>query len=302
MKILLGLIGLLIFTSTLCAQSATTVTGTFVGSNGTAATSGYVEFQVQPKVGSVLYYVSGTGVIAPTTSRCGINSSGQLKNLALSGVCSIWGNAVLTPANTTYTIVIAPNGTVQQTVNRLLISGSTYSLSSPVFSSPTTLVPQYQTITTQPIYVNLIPAAANTYTVGTALLPYAAMYVNSVFASNIGGPLDSLVSTLLSGTTLTYTNGTITTLAASTLSGTTATYTTGNFTTLNASGTSTFGTTVFSGTGTVAAITGGLNVIGSTNLGITNITTAGLRLGGYTMAVSTADSCGTGFRCVRVPN
>lgn len=188
------LFGLLLLPSVLQAQTMTTVTGVIQGPTGVPATTGYVEFQLMPASNAVTYYVNGVGVIAPTKSRCGINSSGNVLSLLLSGPCQVWGTGTISPANLTYTVVYAPNGTIAMSVARQNITGATYSLNSPAFVNPVSIVPQYQTITTQPIYVNLIPAANNAYTVGTASLYYNSGYFRNLFADNINGAITSITA------------------------------------------------------------------------------------------------------------
>lgn len=171
----------LLFAVGALAQSPVTVTGTVQAPNGALATSGYVQFDLQPASTGVLYYVSGTTVLAPQSAQCGINTSGQIEDLALTGACTVWGNDVITPGNTAYQVTFAPNNTVASIVSNVLITGSTYNLNTPVFSNNVKIVPQYQTITTEPIYVNLLPSANNVYDVGKNGLQYAAGYFGNLF-------------------------------------------------------------------------------------------------------------------------
>lgn len=179
--LLLGL--LLAFSSTCRAQSQTIVTGTVQGTTGVLATSGYVTFTVKPTSASILYYVAGLNILVPT-GRCGINGSGVIKNLALSGDCLVWGNDVITPGNTTYDVQFFPNSVPGQLIHQLLISGTTYSLSAPVFAPQVQINPQYQTIRTSPIAVNLIPASDNVFNIGQAGLRYANGYFNNLTVTN----------------------------------------------------------------------------------------------------------------------
>lgn len=175
---------LLLFSLAAAAQTPVTVTGTIQDATGNLATSGSVQFQLKPSSSGVVYYVSGTTVIAPTSATCGINSSGQVKNNSLTGDCQVWGVDVITPANLTYTVCYKPGGVQTSCVAQQSIVGTSYNLNSPVFVNPVSIVPQYQTITTQPIAVNLLPQAAHAFTVGSAPLPYAAGYFDNLF---IGG-------------------------------------------------------------------------------------------------------------------
>src|SRR5437660_9006117 len=109
---------LLIWTAPLFGQTQTTVTGNIGG-----ATSGYVEFRLQPRGSSTLFFIQGTQVLAPQTFRCTINGSGNIVATA-GGPCLVWGNTVISPGNTTYTLAIAPGNSVSNTVPNLCISGS----------------------------------------------------------------------------------------------------------------------------------------------------------------------------------
>src|SRR6266446_528573 len=100
------------------AQSQTTVTGTILTPAGVLATSGTVTFSIKPSSASILYYVSGLNVIAPTVGTCGINASGLVKAQAnLANPCLVWGNDVITPGNTTYDVQLNPNGVRAQLIH-----------------------------------------------------------------------------------------------------------------------------------------------------------------------------------------
>lgn len=172
MALLLGRIGIS------QAQTQTTVTGTVDG-----ATSGYVEFRIMPWSTGVQYYVAGATIIANQTTRCGIDTFSQVKNTALTGPCLVWGNNLISPANTTYTVVYAPANTIRNTVARQNINGTTYDLTRPVFAPVVNLVPQYATITTSPIAANIIPAAGSQFNLGSSQYPFAGAYIDQVFAS-----------------------------------------------------------------------------------------------------------------------
>lgn len=170
-------------------QVQVAVTGTIVG-----ATSGTVQFKLMPWSTGVHYTVPVIGTLANQTWICGINGSGAVVNLLLSGPCLLWGNDVISPGNTTYTVVFQPNGQQTNSVALEQITGNTYSLNSPVFGPNVKIVPQYQTITTSPIAVNLVPVTPHTFNIGSAGLPYAAAYIDQLFASNLNMPLTSITA------------------------------------------------------------------------------------------------------------
>jgi len=163
----------------------TTVTGVVQDPSGDVAGSGYVEFRLVPGAASQPYRVSGTAVIAPMRVRASINSSGQVK--AVDGVSDleIWGNDLLQPANSTYQLVFAPNGTPRQTVNGYLISGATYDLSDPVFQSDYEINPVSTPLRGVPVEGNLIPLAPSVFSVGSAELPYAEGHFDELFVDNL---------------------------------------------------------------------------------------------------------------------
>lgn len=169
------------------AQTKTTVVATINAADGSLATSGTVTFTIKPTSASILYYVSGLNVIAPTKGTCGINASGVLLNLALSGPCLVWGNNVITPGNTTYDVQFFPNKLPTQLIHQMLIFGTTYSLSSPSFAPTVQINPQYQSIFTFPLAANILPAAPHVFNVGQAALPYAAGYFDNLFVSSCTG-------------------------------------------------------------------------------------------------------------------
>lgn len=193
------LLGLLWCCPLIHGQSKTTVTGTVQGPTGVAATSGYVEFRINPASSSVAYRVTGTTALAPQSSRCLINATGQVVAATGVGACQVWGNTVIQPASTCYDIAIAPQNTVRSTIQRQLISGAGYDLSTPVFCPNVNLVPQYQTITTAPIAANLVPAADRAFNLGDSGHYYAQAYIDALSAGSIGD-LDSLNVKLFNNT------------------------------------------------------------------------------------------------------
>jgi len=127
------------------------------------------------------------GVLAPQQTTCAIQSNGTLKNAASTGVCTVWGNDVISPANTTYQVQFKPGNVLTNTVSQQCITGSTYSLNAPKFCPVTNIVPQYNTITTSPITSNIVPATPHVFTLGNAQAPYAAIYVDNIFGAGVGG-------------------------------------------------------------------------------------------------------------------
>jgi hypothetical protein len=167
------------------AQSPVTVTGTVYDNTGHLATSGFVQFTLSPASQSLLYYVTGIGLIAPQNTSCAINASGLIKDfINLANPCQVWGNDVISPGNTTYVVALAPGGTITQTIRQLQISASCTNLNIPCFVNPVSIVPQFQTITTNPIAVNLIPQVDNVFNVGQAGFRYANGYFTNLTVTN----------------------------------------------------------------------------------------------------------------------
>lgn len=171
----------------LLAQVQTTVTGTVSG-----ATSGYVEFRLQPASSSIQYYVVGTVVLAPQTKRCAIDGSGAVVAIGGVGACQVWANTSISPANTTYTVVFAPAGVVTNTVARHLISGATYNLTTPTFAPAVSIVPQYLSLITAPIAANLTPSADKVFNVGASNRYYGAGYFDNLFVNNLSAVTSSV--------------------------------------------------------------------------------------------------------------
>lgn len=168
------------------AQTQTTVTGTVVDPAGNLATSGYVTFTIKPAAASILYFVLNINVIAPVSGQCGINSSGQVMSVSNpANPCLVWGNDVITPGNTTYTVQFFPNGIAGQLINQLLITGTTYSLQAPVFTPQVQINPQQTSIRANPFQTNIIPVADNVFNIGSPSYRFAAGYFGSLFATNI---------------------------------------------------------------------------------------------------------------------
>lgn len=284
------LIFALLFAVRASAQTQTTVTGTIQTPAGTLATSGTVTFTIKPSSASILYYVSGLNVLAPGVGTCGINASGQLKNAALSGACLVWGNDVISPGNTTYDVQFYPNGVSARLIHQMLISGTTYDLSTPVFANQVSITPQFTTVFAAPISANIVPVSDNVFNVGSSGKRFANGYFTNLTVTNsfaftnltVTGPLhvtgastlDGLV-TVGAGITGTGDTGTLT--AGTGLLGTTNTWTakqtftggagfTGTLTgTPSATGLWTFGAGI-TGTGTTGALTPGSGILNAANV------------------------------------
>ena len=172
------------------AQTPVTVTGTITDSGGNLATSGTVEFDISPTSSNIQYYVPGTTSIAPQAVICNISAVGTLVSKSGSGPCTVWGNDLIAPANTTYTVVFSPNGALNNSVPQEYISGSTYNLNSPIFAPQVSIIPQYSSITAPVIQGNLIPALNNSFTIGNAQAFYAnAFFSNLTFPASWNGCL-----------------------------------------------------------------------------------------------------------------
>jgi len=267
----------LLWSRTAFAQTEVIVTGQVIN-----ATRGYVEFRLMPWSSSIHYYVPTVGVIASQSSRCGIDATGQVVNTALNGPCEVWGNDAIMPANTTYTVVFAPNNTVTQTVPQESITGQVYKLNQPVFAPIVKLVPQYATITSPPLQANLLPAANNAYTIGAQGAYYAAGYFTQLFTQNFNS------TGTFSATQITATNITATgTLTANAF--TIANLNVNSLTVSNSNlGTAQATTLAVTGTSTLAAtnITGTLNVSGG--LGVNSISGTSATFGTLTVTGQTS--------------
>lgn len=170
----------LLITSLCWGQSPVTVTGTIQDETGNLATSGTVTFALQPQNTGVQFFINNVTVLAPTTATCGINGSGQVKNNALSGACQVWGNDVISPANTTYCVTYAPGGNITNTVCNELINGSNYNLNTPVFAQILPITPQVTAISTSALNGNIIPVANNVFTLGSTNFRYANAFINNL--------------------------------------------------------------------------------------------------------------------------
>ncbi len=158
------------------------MTGTVQNVAGNLATSGTVEFQLQPNANSLAYRVTGTAIIAPNSVVATINASGQLKAENGTDPLELWGNDTISPANTFYRAKFFPDGVATQTWNLLLINGASYDLASPQFYEPADFVPNESPPRFQQIESNIIPAYDSQYVLGTDQKYFATAYIRQVFA------------------------------------------------------------------------------------------------------------------------
>ena len=252
---------LLMFATLGFAQTKTTVTGVVQDASGNLATSGTVVFNLSPQNSGIIYFVTGTGIIAPQTGTCGIDGSGNIKNLALSGVCQVWGTDLIQPANLTYQVAFFPNGvgSPTNTVAQQCITGATYDLSNPKFCPVIKPTPQGAVVITSPIQNNLIPSADAVFSLGSASLRYANIFASTgTFTNPISAPnLPAGTINTGTGTTNTipkFTNGGAGTLGNSSLTDNGTNVSTGEVMLalgLNLGSTGLLSTTAQSGTGSL---------------------------------------------------
>jgi hypothetical protein len=245
-------------------QTKTTVTGVVQDASGNLATSGTVVFTLSPQNNGVIYFVTGTGIIAPQTGTCGIDGTGNIKNLALSGTCQVWGTDLIVPANLTYQVSLFPNGvgSPTNTIPQQCITGATYDLSNPKFCPIIKPTPQFASVITSPIQNNLIPSADNVFTLGSPSLRYSNIYAangnfTNVTALNIpAGTINTGAGT--TNTIPKYTNGATGVLGNSSITDNGTTVATPEALTalsLNLNSTGLLSTTAQSGTGSLCMTT-----------------------------------------------
>lgn len=167
----------------------TTVTGTVMGTDGHLATSGKVQFDLRPYSQAANYRIVNNYVIGIATKiTCAIDSSGHIMDsVVITNPCMIWGNDMITPQNTTYTVTYFPNGTQTQTVPQVYITGATYDLSCPTFVPVNNVLPpEYSTLNIPPINASVIPEVNNLFWFGTQDKMYAGGYWHDLYLPNQG--------------------------------------------------------------------------------------------------------------------
>jgi hypothetical protein len=157
------------------------------GTNGVPATSGYVQFDLQPSSSAILFYVQNTTTLVPQSGQCGINGSGQIKALDLTDPCLVWGNDVIIPANTLYRVTFAPNNTPTNYVSNIQINSICTNLNLPCFGPIVSLVPQSAIVITPQVQSNLIPTANNVFNLGAPSFYYASGYIRHLFGTDFTG-------------------------------------------------------------------------------------------------------------------
>lgn len=186
---------LLFLLMTGCAFGTTaTITGTITDLSGALVTSGQVTFSLQPSVDTT---ISGVTRFVPSTTTCGINGSGLVKNLALGGACVVTTNTSLTPSGTSYLVCIWP-GNVKTSCFVTYITGDV---------DITTVNP---TPTTSPLY-NLVDTLNNqtiagnkTFSGTTTLSGNAAIGGNETVAGTLGVTgASTLTGAVAAGSTMT---------------------------------------------------------------------------------------------------
>lgn len=116
-----------------------------------------------------------------------IDANGELKAEDGTSDFELWGNDTIAPSNTAYDVILAPEGVVTQTVLNLLISGTTYDLSEPVFAPEQVLSPEYATSYSDIQRANILPAADDVYSIGAQGLRWAVGYFAVLYADMITG-------------------------------------------------------------------------------------------------------------------
>lgn len=172
------------------AQTPALVTGKVFDTGGNPATSGYVQFDIQPNASSIQFFVENVGSIAPPSVQCPIDGSGNIS-------CNVWGNDVITPANTTYVVTFAPGGNISNVVNSECIHGASYNLNHPIFCPNVQVNPQQAIIRANPFDTNIIAVAPDVFNVGSPTTYWAAGYFDNLFAHHI--TTDTLTVTTING-------------------------------------------------------------------------------------------------------
>lgn len=157
-----------------------TINGTISDAGGNPATSGTVVFDIQPQSSSIQYYIPGLTTLAPQEVTCNIQSDGTLL-ATTTGPCKVWGNDLISPANTTYTVTFNPNGqNTNQVAQECIATPGPYNIDSPVFCPVVSIIPQYSQITAPVIQGNIIPNVNGVFTFGNSQAYYANIYTHTL--------------------------------------------------------------------------------------------------------------------------
>jgi hypothetical protein len=174
----------LLFLTSLCfAQTPVTITGTITDFSNNIATSGYVQFEIQPSNQSLNFSIPSQNVVVAATSRCNISSSGApVSSSNPANPCVVWPNDLIVPGNTLYNVTLAPNNKVTRKYIGVLISSGTnpQSLSTLTFVSPQGQVVGTVVNGNPLVTMSVIPAANNVWTLGDPQHKFAAIYVNGI--------------------------------------------------------------------------------------------------------------------------
>lgn len=200
MKRISLLAGLLLVPILGFAQTRTTVTGTVFDITGAIATSGSVQFTLQPTSSSLGYTVTGQGIIVPISASCAISGTGTLIGISGSGSCQLWGNTVISPASSCYAITLFPNGTQSGTLPAQQISGTTYDLSNPTACPTNPVIMTNSVLDVAPINGPLIPVGNKAFNLGGPTAYYSALYTDQAYINNLNVPLSSLTANQFQGT------------------------------------------------------------------------------------------------------
>lgn len=169
------------------APSPVTITGTIVDSSGNPASSGYVDFNLQPASQALPYSVLPDIIVAAPT-RARIVTGGQMvSNLDGTSPFQVWPNDLILPSNSLYQVVIAPRGRVTRVLNGVLIESKTNPQS---LASLTYVNPQNQVVGTivngSPLVtLSVVPIETCVWTVGDPLHYYAAGYFCDLWVDNL---------------------------------------------------------------------------------------------------------------------
>lgn len=179
----LFIVALLFSASVSWAQSPTTITGSLTDASGNPATSGYVEFDLQPLSPAIPYSVPGVVSLVPQTARCGINATGQLKNNALSGPCTVWSNSLIVPANSLYTIIEAPLNVVATQISSVLIPQTATDLSNLTIIQPRPVIGTI--VNASPLSaMSVVPSQDSVWSLGQPNLKWANIFANNLTLTN----------------------------------------------------------------------------------------------------------------------
>jgi hypothetical protein len=162
-------------------QSPVPINGTISDAGGNPATSGTVVFDIQPQSSSIHYTIPGLTTVAPQSVTCNIKPNGTLQNVLNSGPCVVWGNDLISPANTTYNVTFNPNNTnTNQVAQECISTPGPYNINNPVFCPVVSIIPQYSMITAPVIQGNVIPSTNGVFTFGNSQAYYANIYTHTI--------------------------------------------------------------------------------------------------------------------------